>query len=140
MCRGRSVRGGRAIPRCSTRRRTRRNRSCTGRRATPSSTSSSAPRGSGIPRIRTGTETADVERQRTTLERLFRYARPYRGRLWWAVVGMSIYAVGSAGLAALIRPIFDNVLPNQERVAWTAWAIVSVYLLKGLGSYASSYL
>src|SRR6059036_378944 len=53
---------------------------------------------------------------------------------------MIVYAIGSAGLAALIRPIFDNVLPNQQMVAWTAWAIVGVYLLKGVGSYASSYL
>src|SRR5262245_55553933 len=79
-------------------------------------------------------------RQSTTLQRLFRYAGPYRGRLTWAVVGMVVYAAGSAGLAYLIKPIFDNLLPNQEYVAWTAWAIVFVYLLKGIGSYVSSYL
>ena len=53
---------------------------------------------------------------------------------------MLVYAVGAAGLAALVRPIFDNVLVNQERLAFTAWALVGVYLLKGIGSYASSYL
>ena len=53
---------------------------------------------------------------------------------------MLVYAVGSAGLAALIKPIFDSVLPKQERLAFTAWAIVVVYLLKGVGSYVSSYL
>src|SRR5262249_54139629 len=68
------------------------------------------------------------------------YARPYRGRLAWAIVGMVIYAVGSAGLAYLIKPIFDNLLPKQQDVSSTAWAIVAVYLLKGGGSYASSYL
>jgi ATP-binding cassette, subfamily B, bacterial MsbA len=78
--------------------------------------------------------------QRTTLRRLFRYATPYRGRLAWATVGMVVYAVGSAGLAYLIKPIFDNLLPRQQDVAFTAWAIVAVYLLKGIGSYASSYL
>jgi len=78
--------------------------------------------------------------ERTTLRRLFRYARPYRGRLAWAIVGMVIYAVGSAGLAYLIKPIFDNLLPKQQDVSSTAWAIVAVYLLKGGGSYASSYL
>jgi ATP-binding cassette, subfamily B, bacterial MsbA len=81
-----------------------------------------------------------VPRQRTTLRRLFRYSRPYRGRLAWAVVGMVIYAIGSAGLAYLIKPIFDSLLPRQENVAFTAWAIVAVYLLKGIGSYGSSYL
>ena len=79
-------------------------------------------------------------RQRTTLRRLFRYAIPYRGRLAWAVVGMIVYAVGSAGLAWLIKPIFDSVLPKQQEVALIAWGIVGVYLLKGIGSYVSSYL
>jgi subfamily B ATP-binding cassette protein MsbA len=77
---------------------------------------------------------------RRTLRRLFEYSQPYRPRLAWAVVGMMIYAAGSAGLAYLIKPIFDSVLPNQEHVATTAWAIVGVYLLKGVGSYGSSYL
>src|SRR5918912_1613172 len=78
--------------------------------------------------------------QRTILRRLFGYSRPHRGRLGWATVGMIIYAVGSAGLAYLIKPIFDNLLPRQQDVAFTAWAIVAVYLLKGVGSYGSSYL
>jgi subfamily B ATP-binding cassette protein MsbA len=79
-------------------------------------------------------------RQRTTLKRLFRYSRPYRGRLTWAVVGMIVYAIGSAGLAYLVKPIFDQVLPNQEGVAWIAQGIIVVYFLKGAGSYVSSYL
>jgi subfamily B ATP-binding cassette protein MsbA len=79
-------------------------------------------------------------RQRTTLRRLFGYATPYRGRLAWAIAGMVVYAIGSAGLAYLIKPIFDNLLPRQQDVARTAWAIVAVYFLKGVGSYVSSYL
>jgi subfamily B ATP-binding cassette protein MsbA len=75
-----------------------------------------------------------------SLTRLFAYAKPYRLRLTAAVVGMVLYAIGSAGLAALIKPILDNVLPNQQRLAFTAWAIISVYALKGIGSYISSYL
>ena len=74
------------------------------------------------------------------LRRLFRYAGAYRGRMLWAVVGMVIYAAASAGLAALIKPIFDSVLPKQQEVALIAWGIVGVYLLKGIGSYVSSYL
>src|SRR5262245_33696080 len=81
-----------------------------------------------------------MPRQRTTLRRLFHYALPYRSRLGWAVVGMVVYAVASAALAYLIKPIFDNLLPKQEQVAFIAWAVVGVYLLKGMGSYASSYL
>src|SRR6185503_14902081 len=79
-------------------------------------------------------------RQRTTLRRLFRYAIPYRSRLGWAILGMIVYAVGSAGLAYLIKPIFDDLLPRQEQITLIGWAVVGVYLLKGMGSYASSYL
>src|SRR5438105_10047222 len=74
------------------------------------------------------------------LKRLAAFAAPYRGRLVGAVGGMLLYAVGSAGLAALVKPILDNVLVNKERLAFTAWALVGVYLLKGIGSYVSSYL
>ena len=69
-----------------------------------------------------------------TLRRLFRYARPYRGRLAWAVVGMLVYAAGSAGLAWLIQWIFDDVLSKQQHLALIGWAIVGLYLLKGIGS------
>ncbi|MCU1384626.1 MAG: msbA [Acidobacteria bacterium] len=83
---------------------------------------------------------AVVVQQRHTLKRLFGYATPYRTRMAWAVLGMIVYAIGSAGLAYLIKPIFDSVLPKQQEVAFIAWAIVGVYLLKGVGSYVSSYL
>jgi len=53
---------------------------------------------------------------------------------------MLMYAAGSAGLAALIQPIFDSVLPNQQELALVAWLIVATYVLKGAGSYVSSYL
>ena len=76
----------------------------------------------------------------SSLRRLFDYARPYRGRMLWAVMGMVLYAIGSAGLAGLIKPIFDSVLPNQQRLSFMAWAIVVLYLLKGVGSYVSAYL
>jgi subfamily B ATP-binding cassette protein MsbA len=81
-----------------------------------------------------------VVQQSTTLRRLFGYSRPYRGRMMWALAGMIVYAVGSAGLAYLIKPIFDNVLPKQQDVARVAWAIIGAYFLKGAGSYVSSYL
>ena len=76
----------------------------------------------------------------SSLRRLFGYSRAYRVRMAWAVLGMVVYAVASALLAALIKPIFDNVLPNQQQLGFMAWAIVILYLLKGAGSYVSSYL
>ena len=76
------------------------------------------------------------------LRRLFRYTRPYRGRLGWAVAGMLVYAAGSAGLAWIIKYVFNDALNlrNQQYVAEVAWGIVGLYFLKGIGSYVSSYL
>ncbi len=61
-------------------------------------------------------------------------------RIAWAVVGMLLYGAGTAGLAWLIKPILDQTLSNQQRLTFTAWGLVVVYLVKGLGSYISSYL
>ncbi len=72
--------------------------------------------------------------------RLLRYASPYRARLALAVVAMAVYGVASAALAYLIKPIFDDVLPNREGLGEVALAIVVVYAGKGLGSFLSTYL
>jgi subfamily B ATP-binding cassette protein MsbA len=72
--------------------------------------------------------------------RLLEYARPHRGRLGWAFAAMVLYGAASAGLAALIQPIFDEVLPNRENLATIAVAILAIYLLKGIGAYLSGYL
>jgi subfamily B ATP-binding cassette protein MsbA len=77
---------------------------------------------------------------RQTLDRLYRYSRPYRPRLFWALGGMIVYAAGSAGLAWMIKPIIDEGLVVQNGVVFIAAGIVVVFFLKGIGSYASSYL
>ncbi|HZR24991.1 MAG TPA: ABC transporter transmembrane domain-containing protein [Vicinamibacterales bacterium] len=74
------------------------------------------------------------------LKRLFDYARPYRSRMVWALVGMIVYAIGSAGLPVLIKLVINDVLPKQQYLVFTAWAIIGFFLLKGVGSYVSSYL
>ena len=72
--------------------------------------------------------------------RLLAYARPHRSRLVSAFIAMVIYGAASAGLAALIKPIFDEVLPNRVNVAAVALVIIAVYVVKGIGAYFSSYL
>jgi subfamily B ATP-binding cassette protein MsbA len=74
------------------------------------------------------------------LVRLLRYARPHRARLLAAVAAMVLYGAASAALAALIQPIFDEVLPNRENLVPIAAAILIVYLVKGVGAYLSGYL
>ena len=76
---------------------------------------------------------------------------------------MAVYAVAATGLAALIQPIFDNLLPGDDAAGPTGIAavvqpifervlpegndialicvvLVSLYLLKGLSAYFSVYL
>ena len=72
-------------------------------------------------------------------QRLLRYAAPYRTRLGWAIVAMLVYAAASAYLASLVKPIFDQVLPNRELLFSTSVAIFVAYFLKGIGSYFSDY-
>ena len=74
------------------------------------------------------------------LRRLLGYAAPYRARLCVAAIAMTLYAAGTAGLAVIIRPIIDQTLPSKENLSMMAWGIVGLYLLKGVGSYVSSYL
>ena len=72
--------------------------------------------------------------------RLLRYAKPYKGRLAWAVLAMVIYAVASALVIYLIRPILDELLPNQQGLRTIAFSLIALYFLKGVGSYFSGYL
>ena len=87
-------------------------------------------------------------------KRLLRYAEPYRGRLIVALVAMVVYAVGNGIIAKLIKDIVDGLLAAQQtgiasgvadqvnhgRVGTLAIWILSAYLLKGIGAWASSYL
>jgi ATP-binding cassette, subfamily B, bacterial MsbA len=57
-----------------------------------------------------------------------------------ALLAMLLYGVGTAGTMWYIRPILDSVLPNQERLLPTIVAILTMFFLKGLGSYLSSYV
>jgi len=70
--------------------------------------------------------------------RLLQYARPYRGRLVSALVAMVVYGLAQAGIAALIKPIFDEVLPTGRSLGLVAGAVLGLYVLKGVGAYLSS--
>ena len=76
----------------------------------------------------------------TAFLRLLRFARPYRGRLLAALAAMGLFALASAGIAYLIKPIFDELLPTGQEVWETAVLILVAYFAKGLGAYLSVYL
>ncbi len=73
--------------------------------------------------------------------RLLEYAKPYRGRLALAVLGMVVYAAGALGIVYLVEPIFDGVLrANPQNVRFVAAMLLCAFAAKGLGAYVSSYL
>nr|MCS5584893.1 ABC transporter transmembrane domain-containing protein [Pseudomonadales bacterium] len=76
----------------------------------------------------------------TPVRRLWLYAWPYRIRLLAALLAMAVFGTASAGLAYLIKPIFDDVLPNREQLRFVIGTLIGCYLLKGASSYVSTYL
>ena len=72
--------------------------------------------------------------------RLLRYATPHRAVIGGAALAMVVYGAASAALAYLIKPIIDDVLPSRGDLAFITASILIVHLLKGVGSYFSSYL
>ena len=76
------------------------------------------------------------------LRRLLGFSRPYRGRFASAFAAMLLYAGASAGVAYLIKPMVNNILPGEGDMPFSFWAglIIVAYLAKGVGSYFSAYL
>ena len=80
------------------------------------------------------------------LPRLLGYTSRYKGRFGVAFLAMLLYAVASAGVAFLIKPIIDDGLQPtqsptlpQDLMFWSV-AVLIAYLGKGLGAYLSAYL
>ncbi len=76
------------------------------------------------------------------LRRLLSYSRPYRGRFIVALFAMLLYAGGSTLVTLLVKPIINKVLPGEDGLPFSFWAVLILvaYVAKGLGSYFSTYL
>ena len=74
------------------------------------------------------------------LLRLLRFVLPHKLRVLGALPAMALYALASGGLAFIIEPIFDQLLPAGDRVGLICGALVGLYLVKGAGAYFSVYL
>src|SRR5437762_11858421 len=72
--------------------------------------------------------------------RLLRYVRPY----WWAfalaIVGMIIVAAGDVLMAYMVMPIIQKLQnPDPAMTVQLPLAVVTVFLLRGMGSFMSEY-
>jgi subfamily B ATP-binding cassette protein MsbA len=75
-----------------------------------------------------------------SFRRLLGYAKPYRGRFVAALAAMLVYAGADAGLIYLVKPIVDEVLAEQRGLMFVAGAILTLYALKGVGTYLATFL
>ena len=65
---------------------------------------------------------------------------PHRARVLAALPAMVLFALASGGLAYLIQPIFDQLLPQGDQVGLICGAIIGLYVVKAAGAYFSIYL
>jgi subfamily B ATP-binding cassette protein MsbA len=73
--------------------------------------------------------------------RLMNYLGPYWDALLLALVGMIAMSAGVPMLAALIQPLFDNVLAarNPELLQLILLGIIGLFVLRGLAGYIGVY-
>jgi len=73
--------------------------------------------------------------------RLLKYARPYWSGFLLAVFGMIIVASSEAGFAAMMKPMLDGSFVNKdpEIIAIIPWALISLFVYRGVGSFLSNY-
>ena len=72
-----------------------------------------------------------------TYRRLLRFARPYRGLLGVAGIGMLIEAAAGAGFTKLMGPIINEtfITKNSSVAVWLPVAIVGLFVLRGMAGY-----
>ena len=72
--------------------------------------------------------------------RILRYIRPYRGVFALAIVGMLIVASTDVMMLRIVQPLLNNIgAVSPESTWWLPFALVGVFLLRGVGSYVSDY-
>jgi subfamily B ATP-binding cassette protein MsbA len=72
--------------------------------------------------------------------RILRYVRPYWRVFAAAVVGMLLVASTDVMMLRIVQPLLNNIgTVDKELGGWLPYAIVGVFVLRGIGSYVSEY-
>ncbi|MCH8221683.1 MAG: lipid A export permease/ATP-binding protein MsbA [Proteobacteria bacterium] len=73
--------------------------------------------------------------------RLFSYAAGHWPMFVLAGIGMVVYALSEAAFAALMKPLLDGGFVEHDAtvIRWVPWAIVAIFLIRGLAGFASGY-
>ena len=72
------------------------------------------------------------------MRRLLRYARPYRAVFGVAILGMVLVASTDVMMLRIVQPLLNNIgIVDKELTGWLPYAIVGVFVLRGIGSSTS---
>lgn len=84
---------------------------------------------------------SDPYRATAVYRRLLRYTRPYWKMFALALLCMVLFAATDVTVARLIKPLTDGsfIHHNPQTISWMPWAILGVFLLRGLAGFGSAY-
>ncbi len=76
-----------------------------------------------------------------TYRRLLAYVRPHRMVFALAIIGMIGASLTDVAFAALIKPLLDGsfVARDMSVGAWIPWAIIGIFLVRGVSEFAAKY-
>jgi len=77
----------------------------------------------------------------TSWRRVWQFVRPYRWVLLLAVLGVTLDAAVQGAFALLLQHILDDVFGRHDPfyIRLIPWAIVGLFLLRGIGNYIGTY-
>jgi subfamily B ATP-binding cassette protein MsbA len=77
----------------------------------------------------------------TVYRRLLRFTAPHWRVFVLATIGMGASAATEVGFMSLMKPLLDGsfVERDPQIIRWMPWAIVGLFVLRGLSAFASSY-
>jgi len=83
----------------------------------------------------------DLENGRAVYGRLLSYVKPYKRAFVFGVIGMMVVASTEPGFAALMKPMLDGTFVDKdpETIAIIPLAILGIFLMRGIGSFAVAY-
>jgi len=76
-----------------------------------------------------------------TYRRLLGYVRPHRLVFAIAIIGMIGASLTDVAFAALIKPLLDGSFVARDMAvsAWIPWAIIGIFLVRGVSEFAAKY-
>ncbi|HET7159020.1 MAG TPA: ABC transporter transmembrane domain-containing protein, partial [Burkholderiales bacterium] len=86
-------------------------------------------------------DTADSFRPWAVYRRLLGYTIGHWKIFAISAVGMAATAATEVGFMSLMRPLLDRtfVKPDPETIRWLPWAIVGLFVVRGVAGFTSSY-